>query len=227
MSIAEKLTTVAENQQKVYEAGFAAGQAQGSSSDDYWQYVNSLEYAFAYPSWDGEKVFEINVPNLSRAITYVIQDVNGIKKLKLKGNTANNAITTAYPFYSRTIEEIDLTEFGAGGLKFKTFKGLAYGCSKLKYIYGELDCSEITGSIEVPFTYASSLIEVRFKVGTVAKSLDITPSPNLSDASVQSIIDSLADLTEQTAQTIGFHSTVLARLTDEQIDVITAKNWTF
>ena len=29
MSIAEKLTTIAENQQKVYDAGFTAGQAQG------------------------------------------------------------------------------------------------------------------------------------------------------------------------------------------------------
>ena len=31
MSIADKLTTIAENEQKVYDAGFAAGQAQGGS----------------------------------------------------------------------------------------------------------------------------------------------------------------------------------------------------
>ena len=33
MSIAEKLTTIAENQQKVYDAGFVAGQAEGGGVD--------------------------------------------------------------------------------------------------------------------------------------------------------------------------------------------------
>ena len=33
MSIAEKLQTVADNQQKVYDAGFAAGQAAGGDTD--------------------------------------------------------------------------------------------------------------------------------------------------------------------------------------------------
>ena len=48
----------------------------------------------------------------------------------------------------------------------------------------------------------------------------------LSDETIQSIIDGLADLTEQTTQTITFYATVGAKLTDEQKATITAKNWT-
>ena len=62
--------------------------------------------------------------------------------------------------------------------------------------------------------------------GTINFSISFSECSNLTNASVQSIIDSLVDLTGQTAQTLTFHATVGAKLTDAQKATITAKNWT-
>ena len=62
--------------------------------------------------------------------------------------------------------------------------------------------------------------------GTITKNMNLSRCGLLTDASVQSVIDHLADLTGQTAQTITFHSSIVPKLTDEQIANILAKNWT-
>lgn len=72
MSIAEKLQTIAENEQRVYDAGFAAGQNAGSGYDEgfeagkqaeydrYWDayqqngVVKSYQYSFAGNGWNDE-----------------------------------------------------------------------------------------------------------------------------------------------------------------------------
>ena len=61
--------------------------------------------------------------------------------------------------------------------------------------------------------------------GTIGKSISFKDSKALSNASIQSIIDHLKDLTGATAQTLTFHATVGANLTQAQKDAITAKNW--
>lgn len=56
--------------------------------------------------------------------------------------------------------------------------------------------------------------------------LSFADSPNLSDESIQNIIDGLYDRTGLTpTYGIKFHSTVKAKLTNEQKQQITAKNW--
>lgn len=62
--------------------------------------------------------------------------------------------------------------------------------------------------------------------GVIATNIILNNSQNLSNASVQSIIDHLKDLTGLTSQTLTLHASVGARLTDEQKAIITAKNWT-
>lgn len=71
-----------------------------------------------------------------------------------------------------------------------------------------------------------ALEEVRFVPGSIRITNGFGQSPLLSDASIQSIIDGLADLTGKTTQTFTFHADVGAKLTEEQKAAITAKNWT-
>lgn len=75
------------------------------------------------------------------------------------------------------------------------------------------------------FANCSGLVDITFS-GTIGKSISFAQSSKLSTASVQSIIDALADLTGQTAQTVTFHKTVGELLTQAQKDTISAKNWT-
>jgi exopolyphosphatase/pppGpp-phosphohydrolase len=61
--------------------------------------------------------------------------------------------------------------------------------------------------------------------GVIIVSIGFKQSSLLDNASIQSIINCLADLTGQTAQTLTLHADVGAKLTDEQKVTITAKNW--
>lgn len=102
------------------------------------------------------------------------------------------------------------------------------------YAFNNLQALEIIDGTPIDITNASnvlsmfqatkSLIEVRFK-GEIRKTLDFSYSPNLSDNTIQNIIEHLADLTGQTAQTLDFHSDIVLKLTDEQFLQIDNKNW--
>ena len=70
-----------------------------------------------------------------------------------------------------------------------------------------------------------SLEEIRFAPNTIKVSIGLNGSGKLSDASIQSIIDGLAEVA--TMQKVTFHTDVLLRLTEEQLLTINAKNWEF
>ena len=76
------------------------------------------------------------------------------------------------------------------------------------------------------FDNCYSLETVRFKPLTIKKAISFAKCYSLSDDSIQSIVDGLADLTGATAQTATFHATVGAKLTEEQKAAITANKWT-
>lgn len=97
-------------------------------------------------------------------------------------------------------------------------------CEQLTSIGGLLDLSKSTGNQNM-FIRCNSLVEIRFVKNSITLTLAIGSSALLSDESIQSIIDGLADLTGGTAQTITFHSDVKNKLTEEQIASVTSKNW--
>lgn len=72
------------------------------------------------------------------------------------------------------------------------------------------------------FQGMNGLKDITFE-GVIGKSIAFAQSSLLTTESVQSIIDHLADLTGQTAQTVTFHSNVL--VTAEQRAQALAKNW--
>lgn len=57
-------------------------------------------------------------------------------------------------------------------------------------------------------------------------SLAIAGTNNLDHASLRAVINGLADLTGQTAQTLTLGATLIAKLTEEDIAIATNKNWT-
>lgn len=96
-------------------------------------------------------------------------------------------------------------------------------------------CSSLVDSGTINFagvSYATNafagcvaLEEIRI-AGTIGLSVSFANSGLLSDESIQSIIDALADKTGATALTLTLHATVGGKLTAEQKAAITAKNWT-
>lgn len=74
------------------------------------------------------------------------------------------------------------------------------------------------------FNGCSNLEDITFE-GVIGNNIAFAQSSKLTNASVQSIIDHLKDLTGATAQTLTLHATVKANLTEEQLATITGKNW--
>lgn len=96
-------------------------------------------------------------------------------------------------------------------------------CANLKEIKTVTVSEQVTYS---NFVFSCAALEKITFAGTIGQALNFQWSPLLTNESVQSIIDHLKDLTGATAQTLTFHATVGANLTDEQKAAISAKNWT-
>lgn len=110
-------------------------------------------------------------------------------------------------------------------LDFSTFTGMDYvfyNADKITTIR-KLKVNE-NASWSNAFTSATALENITFE-GIIGKSISFADSPLLTTASVQSIIDCLKDLTGQAAQTLTLHQEVKAKLTEEQLEAIAAKNW--
>ena len=61
--------------------------------------------------------------------------------------------------------------------------------------------------------------------GVIQSGIGFSGSPKLTNESVQSIIDHLADLTGQASKKITFHANTKAAMSQAQKDTIAAKNW--
>lgn len=99
------------------------------------------------------------------------------------------------------------------------------GRYSLQTIVGELDFSECESNQQQnPFNGCTSLIEVRFTPESIKQNISFTQSSQLSDESIQSILDGLA--TVSTTRTLSLNSAVYAKLTEEQKQSATDKGWT-
>lgn len=99
------------------------------------------------------------------------------------------------------------------------------GRYSLQTIVGELDLSECESNQQYnPFNRCTSLIEVRFTPESIKYNLSFTQSSQLSDESIQSILDGLANVS--TTRTLALNSEVYAKLTEEQKQLAADKGWT-
>lgn len=99
-------------------------------------------------------------------------------------------------------------------------------CTSLETIEGCLGFSNNNVIMNNTYYNAKKLKDITFDMGCIYRSVSFAQSPLLTDVSIQSIIDGLADLTGSTAQTLTLHADVKAKLTETQIATITGKNWT-
>lgn len=244
MSIAEKLQTIAENELRVYEAGFAKGQSSGGGGgydegyeaalkaeyDRFWdgwlENGNRLNFKMAFSGdyWTDETFsprYDI-VPRIAERIfegTKIVDLIGCLERCAVimdfsQCQTFNYMLTNGATI--KHFPPIDLS--ASAGFQ----DGFRYASS--------LESASLVNVAEKhtwsnAFANCSSLVDLSIS-GTIGKTISFAQSKLLSEASVQNIIDVLADLTGQTAQTITFHKDVGAKLTDAQKNTISDKNWT-
>jgi hypothetical protein len=207
---------------------------QTGGGEDLFQYATNASYLFNNAKFPNGYELLLNIPNFKESLDRVLRYATGVRKVTLKGNVNNVAASFQYAFQGNantSIEIIDAIQWGEGGLK-PSYANSCFSSTKLHTILGEIDMSACVNTNNM-FADAYALLEVRFKENTIgsiysenAKVISFINSPVLSDASIQSIIDGLADLTGATAQTLTLHATVGGKLTEAQKATVTAKNWT-
>ena len=219
-----------EGYEKGKTDGVAEGVEQGKQAeyDRFWDTYQengnktNYNYAFAGFGWNDEtykpkysfpqKGAKASGQNMyqNAKMTRIDGDFSGFNNLN-------------YAFYQNKsivwINVVDLTSANAGTVG--TFSNLTNLVTIEKII-----SSENTAWNNSTFQGSSNLTNITFD-GVIAISVNFQWQSLLTEASVQSIIDGLADLTGATGQKVQFHTDVLLKLTEVQVATILAKNWTF
>lgn len=204
-------------------AGFGSG---GGTGENWLDYVASLSGLFSEVTFEEGTNIDISVGKKSGktigSMQTAFSGTKGVRKIKLSCNEQTNAVSWLNAFRMSSVEVIDLTEFKVPIGDAKQVFALT---DNLKEVLGELNCASVS-TFNSTFHIASALETIRFVPGTIKASVVFSYSSALTDESIQSIVDGLADLTGGTAQTLTLHATVGAKLTDAQKTAISAKNWT-
>lgn len=207
-----------------FERGYAKGYAEGR---DIWNYVRSIAGAFQNNTFPAGTNLVLNVPNLILSVNegnlnYTFRSTTGLESITLKCPTRGVAMH-AHGAFSRcsNLKFLDLSEFNT---TFGVSTDVFYSCTSLEEIRGEIE--NTTNNWTLWFASCVKLREVRFKANSIKGDFTISQSPLLSAESVQSIVDGLADMTGGTSYKLTLHADVKAKLTEEQLATIAAKNWT-
>ena len=253
MSIAEKLTTIAENQQKVYEVG---------KNDAHSEYINPEWKIWAYFSYKNNRndlVAKLRYSDTSNGTHFEDMFYNCSALTEVPEIDTSNGTQFSYMFYYCSA----LTEIPNLNLSKATeLPSMFYGCSRLTAIpeintikavnFNKMfyNCTRLvtipklnlSGSIYKTTTYSTSasafnqmfynckaLENVTFEdyIYISASTSFFETAPNITVDSLMSFINALVNLSgSSTTYTVTIGSTNLAKLTAEQIQIATDKNIT-
>lgn len=232
MSIADKLTQIAENEQKVYDSGYSKAEY------DWW--VNFTKnnarknYAYAFSNTTFEYLrppFKI-APNYNQAFNQMFAENPSLKKIESKyWDFSQRPITTAqdisYSYYYTFASCENLEEVEDIGLKEEKVYGSTFSGDKKLHT---IACIRVA-----PYTkfsncfYSCMSLENLTIVGVIGhNSFDVHWSTKLTHDSLMSIINALADYsadTSGTTWTVTLGAENIAKLTEEELDIIDMKGW--
>ena len=247
MSIADKLTTIAENEQKVYDAGAK------SEHDKFWDafqengkrvsYSNVFLEAIRYWSKESFKPKYNIAPKGSINNMFYIRDHGYVPAVypkiemdKLEDELGikfdfSNATDFSYAFadggFWRTLNVIDISK--ATNTSYAFYGGYTNGTGGYRLAkINELIVSENTPFDSSTFGYQNELTKLIVS-GTIAKNgFNVQRSEWLNYASLVSIKNALADKSQDTSGTqwIITLGNCKSKYTEADLDEISAKGWT-
>ena len=246
MSIAEKLTTIAENEQKVYNAGYEKGKFESGDTEEaynngfedgkqseyetFWEMVlenNNWGYRFAGKSWTDQNFKPIkNITPINRATGMFsetgIKDIRGIcERLGIIIDLSNTTNTSTF-FADSAVEYFGVMDLR----KHTTLNSCLFNAVNLievdKVVLKD-DGSQIFTSFA---NNCNNLTKIIFE-GVIGKNISFAQSSKLTKESLDSIILALKDFSgTTTTATLTLHATAKAKLTEADIATITQKGWT-
>jgi hypothetical protein len=235
MSIADKLQTIAENEQLVYEAGYKAGQQAGGGQswyDDFWDAYQengsraNYNFAFGGLGWN-EHAFKPKYDIVPTTAGLMLREfplaVNISDFLEQQGVSLDFSKTTSFVemmLYSKII--------GIGTVDTRSASAISYafsGATKLQTIRLLILKDNGTQTFTNTFNNCSELQNLTIQ-GTIGNDLNIQHSPLLTIDSLTSIINALKDFSgTNITRTLTLHATAKALLTETDINTIAQKGW--
>lgn len=232
MSIAEKLVTIAENEQKIYDAGKKA--EYDRFWDEYQRNGDRVKYNSAFSGYWGDGCFQPKYDMRPTTATSMFQessitDLVGILKERGVVLDLSNCTKIVMMFYwckkITTIPIVDTTATTDDGTS-GTFYYLFGSDEKLQSIEKIILKQSGEQKFNNPFSGCSALREIRFE-GVIGNDISFQDSPLLTHDSLMSIINHLKDFSgTTTTMTLTLRTTNLAKLTDAEKAIATQKGWT-
>ena len=232
MSIAEKLQTIAENEQRVYEAGKTEGIEEGKQAeyDAFWDLyqnkgnVGYLVYLFAGRGWNDitfKPKYDIKPTTGASGIFRQCRITNLRASLLSCGVTLDLSKCTGgidYAFaYNELLTVLPKLDFSSTS----KLTGTCSGSAKLVEVEEMVVHEKLQYSS--PFSGCTAL-EHLIVTGTIGQNgFDVSACP-LDHDSLMSIINALKSGVSSLTVTLG--STNLAKLTDAEKAIATQKGWT-
>ena len=227
MSIADKLTTIAENEQKVFNAGVK------SERDRFWdafqQNGTRVKYGYAFNLWNPDNFYPKYDIKPEGDVAYFARDMIGtpidlVERLNECGVTMDfsNCTRVTYLFYQSKfshIPELDLRNTGTSSGELLFGKDVITVDKIILTAEGQ--------SMKNTFGYCSGLENVVIE-GTITVGFDVHWSTNLTHDSLMSLLNALKDYSDDasgTAHTVTVGETNLAKLSEEDLKIATDKGW--
>lgn len=218
-TFAEKISEISVGGSGDYDQGYEDGKNSVVRIDKYAITFGNLFYQTAYPQ-DTEFVLEYG-EYFKGSLQTLCRYSKGIKSIKIIGDKEVVLNVSGSFANCSDLELVDLSECST---TFTNIQNTFNGSQKLKTIKGDLNFQS-GATVVTPFLNCTALEDICFVKECIEKSITFSSSSKLSDSSIQSIIDGLADLTGSTAQTLTLHKDVGDKLTETQKLAITSKNW--
>lgn len=235
MSIAEKLTTIAENEQKVYDKGKSKGAS--DTLKKVWDGIQkngsrtNYNYGFMNQSWDEETFrpsYDINCAAETRSMFQECDFKGSLKKALDNAGVKLDTSKCVY-FYTVFYGMPNLTELPQIDIRnvTGTMTGVLHYCPKLKRIDGGIICSENTNFMSDTFRTNVTALEDCIFSGVIGKSIKLSTLTGLNKESIMSVINILKDYSGSgTTYTLTLGTTLQAKLTDEEKAIAQGKGWT-
>lgn len=236
MSIAEKLTTIAENEQKVYWAGYIDGDAEGYQYGYQDGSEQGLQIGYTAGKEDGyadgqqaeyDRFWDTFQQNGNRNGYQTAFCFDGwtdeTYNPKYPIVAVNGSFAAIYNYSKITDTKVDIILSGTGVNPAQVFN-----CCFYLVTIRSLDISNYTGSYNNWFAGCSALENITI-IGTIRYGMDLHWSTKLSKVSLLNIIDCLEDKSTDTSGTswvLTIGGTNLAKLTDAEKAIATQKGWT-
>ena len=208
MTIAEKLQTIAENELKVYNAGYEKGKAEGGGDsyyDEFWDIIqengNRTNYntVFCGKAWTAETFkpkYPIKPSNATNMFQFSGITTNDyIKSVDFSGSVSMNSV-----FYNSDVTELGVIDCSKTVSGWSGAVSCFVNCKQLKSI--EKIIPPPAGVNFDAFRQCYALTDIVFE-GDVASTTNLQESTLLSKASITSLINALSTTTSGLSITLS------------------------